>query len=133
MHLQKCNRFQIKKQQEINVSFIIKIILLQLKQKMKHISIMQDILQQRQRRNLLNIIKMKNHQKPFHNCNYYEKDLILVIYFEPCIMCVMSLVHSRIKDVYFYQKRVIEEGVNDQLQLNNMKQLNHKYLVLYQN
>ncbi|CAD8111405.1 unnamed protein product [Paramecium primaurelia] len=48
-----------KKQQEINVSFMMKIILLQLMQKMKPISTMQDIGQWWQWINQLNIIKMK--------------------------------------------------------------------------
>ncbi|CAK68288.1 unnamed protein product (macronuclear) [Paramecium tetraurelia] len=76
--------------------------------------------------------KNENQQKHFHDLQYYAKEMTLVIYFEPCIMCAMALVHSRIKEVYYYQKRVVDGGLNDQLQLNNLKQLNHKYLVFYQ-
>ncbi|CAD8126255.1 unnamed protein product [Paramecium sonneborni] len=76
--------------------------------------------------------KNENQKKHFNETQYYAKDMILVIYYEPCIMCAMALIHSRISQVYYYQKRVTDGGLNDQLQINNMKQLNHKYLVFYQ-
>ncbi|CAK68596.1 unnamed protein product (macronuclear) [Paramecium tetraurelia] len=75
----------------------------------------------------------ENHQRHFLESQYYAREMTLVTYFEPCIMCAMALIHSRINEVYYYQKRVTDGGLNDQLQVNNMKQLNHKYLVFYQN
>lgn len=38
----------------------------------------------------------------FMQKQYYAKELTLFIYYEPCIMCAMALVHSRIKEVYYY-------------------------------
>jgi len=68
---------------------------------------------------------------------YFMKDLYLVTEVEPCFMCGMALVHSRISRVYFVQDSAKLEGLSDfgqgalssgGVQLSSLKNLNHQYL-----
>ena len=65
------------------------------------------------------------------------KDLYLVTEVEPCFMCGMALVHSRINRVYFVQDSAKLEGLSGfgqgalssgGVQLSSLKNLNHQYL-----
>jgi tRNA-specific adenosine deaminase 3 len=65
------------------------------------------------------------------------KDLYLVTEVEPCFMCGMALVHSRINRVYFVQDSAKLEGLSGfgqgalssgGVQLCSLKNLNHQYL-----
>eukprot|EP01015_Nassula_variabilis_P017466 TRINITY_DN2751_c0_g1_i3.p2 TRINITY_DN2751_c0_g1~~TRINITY_DN2751_c0_g1_i3.p2 ORF type:complete len:165 (+),score=48.21 TRINITY_DN2751_c0_g1_i3:2-496(+) len=66
---------------------------------------------------------------------YYCTNLDLVIVQEPCIMCAMALVHSRVRRVYYSIRSQgvgqsgLYGGLNEDLQINNLGSLNHKYLV----
>lgn len=47
-------------------------------------------------------------------------------------MCTMALVHSRIAMVYYsFENRDNQGGMNEQLQINNMDSLNHRFPVFY--
>ena len=68
---------------------------------------------------------------------YFMKDLYLVTEVEPCFMCGMALVHSRINRVYFVQDSANLEGLSGfgqgalssgGVQLSSLKNLNHQYL-----
>ena len=68
---------------------------------------------------------------------YFMKDLYLVTEVEPCFMCGMALVHSRINRVYFVQDSAKLEGLSGfgqgalssgGIQLSSLKNLNHQYL-----
>ncbi|KAM3135853.1 tRNA-specific adenosine deaminase subunit tad3 [Paramecium bursaria] len=72
-------------------------------------------------------IKQQNIE--FAKLQYIATDLILVIQTEPCIMCSMALVHSRIHQVYYNKKRDSDGGFNKNIQVNNIKQLNHRFSV----
>ena len=65
------------------------------------------------------------------------KDLYLVTEVEPCFMCGMALVHSRINRVYLVQDSAKLEGLSGfgqgalssgGVQLSSLKNLNHQYL-----
>ena len=55
------------------------------------------------------------------------KDLNLIIENEPCLMCAMALVHSRIKRVYFINENLIDGAFNKEVgvEIYNLKSLNH--------
>lgn len=63
--------------------------------------------------------------------NYYCSNLDLYIAMEPCIMCAMALVHSRIRRVFYalQHQDAAFGGLNQLIQINNHQSLNHKYLV----
>jgi len=47
---------------------------------------------------------------------------------EPCLMCAMALVHSRVKRIFFLEKS--ENGaLSTNFQLHSVKELNHHYEV----
>ena len=42
--------------------------------------------------------------KNFTDENYYLTGYDLIIYREPCIMCAMALVHSRVRRVFYWKR-----------------------------
>ncbi|KAL4488024.1 hypothetical protein ABPG72_009362 [Tetrahymena utriculariae] len=63
---------------------------------------------------------------------YYCTGLDVFIVQEPCIMCSMALIHSRVRRVYYSLKNPKQEqfgGLNDDLMINHMDSLNHSFLV----
>ena len=57
------------------------------------------------------------------------KNLEVFVYFEPCLMCSMALVHSRISKLFFIKPNNTYQGaINVNLNIRKMK-LNHKYEV----
>ena len=49
---------------------------------------------------LLNEVGQKRKRVDFEN-QYFMKDLIVITDMEPCYMCAMGLVHSRISRLYY--------------------------------
>lgn len=52
----------------------------------------------------------------------------LFIWREPCVMCSMALVHSRIKRVFFYEANPECGGLMSQVKIGYLKQLNHHFI-----
>jgi tRNA-specific adenosine deaminase 3 len=52
------------------------------------------------------------------------KDHYLFTDIEPCFMCAMALVHSRISRLYFKRENVID-GAIVEVKLHQLKNLNH--------
>ena len=61
---------------------------------------------------------------------YYFKDLILVTDVEPCFMCAMALIHSRVSCVIFKNANTVDGSlVSNGTEIHCLKQLNHSYNV----
>ena len=59
---------------------------------------------------------------------YFMKDLILVMDIEPCYMCSMALIHSRIAKVFFVHPNPADGGLlSTSVQIFSMKNLNHSF------
>eukprot|EP01016_Furgasonia_blochmanni_P017930 TRINITY_DN2055_c0_g1_i3.p1 TRINITY_DN2055_c0_g1~~TRINITY_DN2055_c0_g1_i3.p1 ORF type:complete len:343 (+),score=-17.34 TRINITY_DN2055_c0_g1_i3:64-1092(+) len=69
----------------------------------------------------------------FESQNYFCKDMDLVVVQEPCVMCAMALVHSRIRRVYYSlpHDRADWGGLNEKIQVGSIPSLNHRYLVFH--
>ena len=59
---------------------------------------------------------------------YYCENMFVFTTNEPCFMCSMALVHSRIARIYFIGENDIDGGLGSVLKINNYN-LNHNYLV----
>lgn len=54
------------------------------------------------------------------------KDLYLITEIEPCFMCAMALVHSRISRVYYVKENKFDGGfISNEMEINHIKNLNH--------
>lgn len=73
-----------------------------------------------------NVIENK---KRNYLCNGYD----IFLYKEPCIMCSMALLHSRIRRVFFLKKNKEKGGLLSFYRLQTNKKLNHKFAVYYLN
>ena len=61
---------------------------------------------------------------------YYFKDLVVLTDVEPCFMCAMALVHSRVSLVIFAHRNAFDGGlVSHDTEIHCLKQLNHSYAV----
>ncbi|GAM21520.1 hypothetical protein SAMD00019534_046950 [Acytostelium subglobosum LB1] len=60
---------------------------------------------------------------------YLATDLCLYITREPCIMCSMALVHSRIKRVVFGTPQPQAGGLGGTLKVHTQKSINHRFQV----
>jgi len=50
---------------------------------------------------------------------------------EPCIMCAMSLIHSRIRTLFYCLPRKENGGANASLSVPQLKNVNHRYTVVH--
>lgn len=50
---------------------------------------------------------------------------------EPCIMCAMSLIHSRIRTLFYCLPRESNGGANPELSVPQLKSVNHRYAVVH--
>ena len=59
---------------------------------------------------------------------YYFKNLVVVTDVEPCFMCAMALVHSRVSLVIFRNKNSKDGAfVSNPTEIYCLKQLNHSF------
>lgn len=62
---------------------------------------------------------------------YFCKDMFVFMYEEPCIMCAMALLHSRISRLFFLVHHDGSNGMvggcNEKMHVHHMDRLNHKY------
>lgn len=59
---------------------------------------------------------------------YLLNNMILISIAEPCIMCTFSLVHSRIKKVFFIYNNLKDGGIESVINFTNYNSINHKFL-----
>jgi tRNA-specific adenosine deaminase 3 len=59
---------------------------------------------------------------------YYCQGLYLFTKKEPCFMCSMALVHSRIERIYFQENNYLDGALESMIKLNNYN-LNHYFHV----
>jgi tRNA-specific adenosine deaminase 3 len=59
---------------------------------------------------------------------YYLEKFYVFTMTEPCIMCAMAMVHSRVERVYFSNPDLKQGAMNSRLKINNYN-LNHSYLI----
>lgn len=59
---------------------------------------------------------------------YYLENFYIFTLKEPCFMCAMALVHSRIERVYFLKENLYDGAFISKLKINNYN-LNHSYLI----
>jgi len=58
------------------------------------------------------------------------KDMTALLTVEPCFMCAMALVHSRINRVIFINDNETDGALKSKgVQLGSLKSLNHNFLV----
>ena len=61
---------------------------------------------------------------------YFMKDLTVLLTVEPCFMCAMALIHSRVSRVIYMNPNHKDGALySNQVQLGYLKNLNHNYLV----
>jgi tRNA(Arg) A34 adenosine deaminase TadA len=75
-----------------------------------------------------NLLEIKNESLYNYNDQYYCQGLYMFIFNEPCFMCAMALVHSRIERVYFFKDNLIDGAFHTKLKILNYN-LNHNYLI----
>ncbi|OLL24834.1 tRNA-specific adenosine deaminase subunit tad3 [Neolecta irregularis DAH-3] len=69
-----------------------------------------------------------NHNQPFKpGNNYLCSGLDVFTTFEPCVMCSMALVHSRISRL-FYLRSQAEGGIESAYYIHGRRELNHKFM-----
>lgn len=61
------------------------------------------------------------------NMNYLCHDLLVYTTFEPCVMCSMALVHSRIRQLVYLQKIPPTGGIESSYYIGDMEGLNWKF------
>ena len=59
-----------------------------------------------------------------NGCSIYLSD-------EPCIMCSMALLHSRISNVYFLKKNPLYGALTSNYCLHRLKKTNHRFHVYH--
>ncbi|OAF69459.1 putative inactive tRNA-specific adenosine deaminase-like protein 3 [Intoshia linei] len=62
--------------------------------------------------------------------NYLCTNMHAFFHFEPCIMCSMALLHSRIKTV-FYQKKTSHGGLGSHVAIHSLPNTNHRFDVYH--
>jgi tRNA-specific adenosine deaminase 3 len=63
-----------------------------------------------------------------NNNQYYCENFYVFTIKEPCFMCAMALVHSRIDRIYFISENTYDGALVSKLKINNYN-LNHSYLI----
>lgn len=58
---------------------------------------------------------------------YLANELDLYVTYEPCVMCAMALVHSRIRHVYFLFGNPTHGGVGGRFHVHSIPSLNHHF------
>ena len=62
--------------------------------------------------------------------NYLLYGLTMICIYEPCLMCAMALVHSRLKNLVFFKNNEFEDSPFSKSDIDFLKlNLNHKYSV----
>lgn len=62
-----------------------------------------------------------------NGADYLLTSLTLFITHEPCVMCSMALLHSRVKEVYFIYPRKRSGGLEGSYGVHSRRDLNHRF------
>ena len=75
---------------------------------------------------ILKFIEKKPIKKSYllNNCSIY-------LTHEPCIMCAMALLHSRISNVYYLNKNIQFGALGSIYKLHTLKKTNHRFNVYH--
>ncbi|KTW30964.1 uncharacterized protein T551_01516 [Pneumocystis jirovecii RU7] len=68
-----------------------------------------------------------NEKSSIENASYLCKDLIVITTHEPCVMCCMALVHSRIFRTFYSIAMPKTGGLESNYHIHGRNELNHKY------
>lgn len=61
------------------------------------------------------------------NGSYLCTDLDVYCYYEPCVMCAMAMVHSRVGRLFFVTKNSNFGGIMSQVQIHSCPSINHRF------
>lgn len=79
-------------------------------------------------------MRMAHEMSQMPGDHYFLKDLTVVVDVEPCFMCAMALIHSRVGTVVFAHRNGKDGGLvsifgGKAAQIFDLKQLNHSFAV----
>jgi tRNA(Arg) A34 adenosine deaminase TadA len=63
--------------------------------------------------------------------NYLLNGCSIYLTHEPCIMCAMALLHSRIQNVYYLNKNLNYGALGSIYKLHTLKKTNHRFNVYH--
>lgn len=72
---------------------------------------------------------MRRHEDPTSEAQYLCSNLYVFVTHEPCTMCCMALLHSRVAKVFYAQKMSLTGGFESSYGIHWRSELNHRFVV----